>query len=77
MTRKPQELMKRAENWPEEAQDEFARLGDQIDGEVKAGQYYATRDELRAIDEAIAAVDRGEVASDEEIKAAFAKFRGA
>jgi hypothetical protein len=32
--------------------------------------------ELEAIDEALGHVARGEVASEEEIEAAFAKFRG-
>jgi len=39
------------------------------------GVYQATADELRAIDEAIAAVGRGEVATDAEVEAVFAKFR--
>ena len=77
MSKKLQELMERAQSWPEEAQEEFARLGDQIDDDLKGGDYHATREELRAIDQALAAVDRGEVATDEEIKAAFAKFRPA
>jgi hypothetical protein len=37
--------------------------------------YLATQEELLIIDAAIAAIDGGEVASDDEIKAAFAKFR--
>jgi hypothetical protein len=38
-------------------------------------RYVATGEELRAIDEAIASLDAGEVATETEIKAAFAKFR--
>jgi hypothetical protein len=44
--------------------------------EPDAGEYYATADELRMIDLAIASVDRGEVASESEVKATFAKLLG-
>jgi hypothetical protein len=37
--------------------------------------YLATEDELGIIDEAIASLDAGEVATEAEIKAVFAKFR--
>ena len=36
--------------------------------------YLATREELQIIDAAMASIDAGEVATDAEIKAAFAKF---
>jgi predicted transcriptional regulator len=39
------------------------------------GVYHATPAELAAIDEALAAVSRGEIASDEEVEAVFAKYR--
>jgi predicted transcriptional regulator len=41
------------------------------------GVYHATPEEVRAIDEALAAVARGEIASDEEAAAVFAKYRRA
>ncbi len=37
--------------------------------------YRATPAELKAIDEALAAVERGEIATDEEVEAVFAKYR--
>jgi len=37
--------------------------------------YEATREELAKIDEALAAVRRGEVATEEEVEATFAKHR--
>jgi hypothetical protein len=40
-----------------------------------SGEYVATEEELRIIDEAIASLDAGEAATEAEIKAAFAKFR--
>ena len=43
----------------------------------RRGEYHASIEELRAIDEAIAELDRGEVASDEQVRAVYAKFRSA
>jgi hypothetical protein len=40
-------------------------------------EYVATREELRIIDAAIASIDAGDVVSEIEIRAAFAKFRSA
>jgi predicted transcriptional regulator len=37
--------------------------------------YHATPEELAAIDEALAAVARGEIATHEEVEATFAKYR--
>jgi len=39
--------------------------------------YYATPEELRAIDEGVDAVKRGEIATDAEVEAVFAKYRRA
>jgi hypothetical protein len=74
MSKKLEALLERARLWPEAAQDELVQLGDQIEHELK-GDYHATQDELRVIDSALAAVDRGEIATEDEVRAAFAKFR--
>lgn len=71
MNQKLKELIKRAETWPEEAQEELPRLGLEIDAERRGAVYQATADELAAIDEA----DRGGSASEAAVSAAFAKFR--
>jgi hypothetical protein len=39
------------------------------------GVYHATPAELEAIDEALAAVARGEIASDEEVETVLAKYQ--
>jgi RNA polymerase-binding transcription factor DksA len=75
MTKALKDLLERAESWPDWAQQELADLSLEIDREVKAGTYHATREELRKIDEALAAVRRGEVATEEEVEAVFAKHR--
>ena len=68
-------LLERVQNWPEEAQDELVALANEIENELQGKDYIATREELQAIDEAVASLDRGEAASDREIEAAFARFR--
>ena len=71
MNQKLKELMRRAESWPQDAQEELARLGLEIEAEWTAAPYNATSDELAAID----AADSSDVASDAEVAAALAKFR--
>jgi len=68
-------VLDRAETWPQWAQDDLAELAREIDGQVSAGTYHATREELAKIDEALEAVRRGEVASADEVEAVFAKHR--
>ena len=75
MIAKLRELVERAETWPEEAQQELVQLGAQIEGELQAGDYEATPDELEAIDQALEQIARGEVATAEEVEAAFRTFR--
>ena len=70
-------LLKRVQAWPEEAQDELVAVANQIEIELQGREYLATREELRILDDAMASIDSGEVATDVEIKAAFAKFRSA
>jgi hypothetical protein len=69
------DVLARAESWPDWAQEDLAEIAREIDREVNAGSYRATRDELAKIDEALAAVRRGEIATEEDIEAVFAKHR--
>jgi hypothetical protein len=75
MTTNLKDLLERVESWPEAAQDELVAVANQIESELQSQDYLATREELRIIDAAMASIDAGEVATDAEIKAAFAKFR--
>ena len=77
MTKALKDVLARAEDWPEWAQNNLADIAREIDSEVQAGTYRATDEELRKIDEALAAVRRGEVATDAEVEAVLAKHRGA
>jgi hypothetical protein len=76
MTPKTQKLLEQVQSWPEEDQDELAEYARDIEAR-RTGVYSATAEELQAIDEAIAELDRGEVAGEADVRAAFAKFRGA
>jgi len=68
------DLLERVRTWPEEAQNELVAVANQIESELQ-GDYVATREELQAIDDAMATIDAGQFASESEIAAAFAKFR--
>jgi hypothetical protein len=70
-------LLERVQTWPEAAQDELVAVANQIESELHGRDYVATQEELRIIDAAMASIDGGEVATDAEVKAAFAKFRPA
>ena len=70
-------LLERAQTWPEEAQQELVVIATEIENELRGQDYSATQQELQIIDEAMASIDSGEIATDAEIKAAFAKFRQA
>ena len=66
----------RVASWPEEDQEELAQVALEIEAR-RHGVYHATPEELVAIDEALAAVARGEIARDDEVEAVFAKYRRA
>lgn len=74
MIQNTKDILKRIEDWPQEDQEELAELARDIEAR-RSGLYHASPEELEAIDEALGQVARGEVASKEEIEAAFAKFR--
>ena len=76
MTPSTKKLLERVEAWPAQDQEELAEYAREIDAR-RTGVYSATPEELAAIDEALGQVARGEVSSNEEIEAAFAKFSGA
>lgn len=69
-------LLERVQTWPAEAQNELVAIANQIESELR-GDYAATREELQAIDAAMASIDAGEIPTDDEVAAAYAKFRSA
>jgi predicted transcriptional regulator len=72
-----QEALKRAETWPEEAQEELAQVAQDIDAGLHGGTYTATADELAGIDRGLDAARSGRFVSEEDVRAAFAKHRPA
>jgi hypothetical protein len=76
MTKTARQLLERVASWPEEDIEKLEQAARQIEA-LRSGEYHATEDELRAIDEAVAELDRGEFATDEQVRSAYAKFRGA
>lgn len=69
-------MLARAESWSEQDQEELAQVVLEIEAR-RHGVYHASNDDLKAIDEALAAIERGEIASDQEVEAVFAKYRRA
>jgi predicted transcriptional regulator len=76
-TKALKEAIRRAETWPEEAQEQLAEIAFEIDAELKSGAYRATPEELAGIDRGLKAAREGRFATDEEVEAVFAKRRGA
>jgi len=70
------QILGRIERWSEVDQEELAQAALEI--EVRRhGVYHASAEELKAIDEALASVAQGKVATDTQVEAVFAKYRRA
>ena len=69
------EIVRRADLWPDAAQAELAQLAGEIEAELHAGSYHATAEELAGIDRGLADSAEGRFATESEIEATFAKYR--
>jgi hypothetical protein len=67
------QLLERVASWPDEDIVRLEEAAREIEA-MRRGEYRATEDELRAIDEAIAELDRGDVATEAQVRAIYAKF---
>jgi predicted transcriptional regulator len=76
MSNNLKELLERAATWPEEAQEELARMAYEIEEELK-GNYHATPEELAGIDRGLRDAAAGRFATDVDVEAAFKNFRRA
>lgn len=74
MTSHLKEVLERVETWSEQDQEKLAQVILEVEAQLLVSNDL-TPEQLKAIDEGVAAADRGEVASDERVKALFAKFR--
>ena len=70
MSPSTKKLLEQVEFWPPEDQEELAEYVRDIEAR-RTGAYRATAEELQAIDEA----ERGGIALNEEVEAAFCAFR--
>ena len=74
MTKLMEKALESVRDWPQDRQDEAAALLLALD-RLGTTPYRATADELRAIDEALQQVARGERATPAQVEDAFARFR--
>ncbi len=71
------DVLERVESWPVEAQEELAEIALEIDAGLAGEAYEPTSAELAGIDRGLRAVEEGRFATEEEVEAVLAKFRGA
>jgi hypothetical protein len=70
MNKKLETLLELVSAWPEAAQDELVKSIAEIEAR-HGGVYRLSEDEKAAIEQALAAIDRGDIATDEEMAALF------
>jgi hypothetical protein len=75
-TKKLTEVLERVEAWPPHIQNELAEFALELDAGFKDGEYEPTPEELAGIDRGLRAAEEGRFATDSQVEAAFAKFRG-
>jgi hypothetical protein len=75
-TKRLSDVLERVESWPAEWQEQLANIALDIDAGLKGGVYDPTPDELAGIDRGLRDAEQGRFATDDEVEAAFAKFRG-
>jgi hypothetical protein len=69
--------LEHVEDWPPQWQDQLAEIALEIESRLKDGVYYPTTEELAGIDRGLRDAEQSRFATEEEVEAAFAKFRGA
>jgi predicted transcriptional regulator len=75
-TKRLTDVLERVENWPAQWQDQLAEIALEIDAGLKDGVYHPTPAELEGIDRGLHDAEQGRFATEEEVEATFAKFRG-
>ena len=69
------EILKRAEGWPESAQQDLAQAALDIESELQQDTYIATPEEVTAIERGLKEAEQGQFATEAEVGAVFAKYR--
>jgi hypothetical protein len=75
-TKKLTEVLERVEAWPPHIQNELAEFALELDAGFRDGEYEPTPEEIAGIDRGLRAAAEGRFASDRQVEAVFAKFRG-
>jgi hypothetical protein len=70
------EVLERVEAWPADVQNELAEIALELDAAFQDGEYEPTPDELAGIDRGLRDATAGRFATDHQVEASFAKFRG-
>lgn len=73
LTPKLKDLVDRARNWPADVQDVLAEMGASLEA-GRSGVYAPSADELAAIDEGLAQLERGEFATSDRVTRALSSF---
>lgn len=69
------DLLTRAASWPTEAQEELARLAQEIEAELGSGTYRPSPEEMAGINRGLSDVAAGRFATAADVEAVFAKHR--
>ena len=69
------DIVRRADGWPDSAREELTALAREIEAEVNAGAYYATPEELAGIDRGLRDSAEGRFATEEQVEAVFIQHR--
>jgi predicted transcriptional regulator len=75
-TRPLTDILERVETWPSHVQDELAAFARELDAGVNDIEYQPTPEELAGIERGLRDAEAGRFASEAQVEAAFAKFRG-
>jgi hypothetical protein len=75
-TKKLTEALERVEAWPPDVQNELAEFALELEAGFRGGEYQPTPEELAGIDRGLRDAAEGRFASDSQVEAVFAKFRG-
>jgi fructose-bisphosphate aldolase class 1 len=69
------QALDRVESWPAHWQDQLAQIALDVDAGLKDGVYHPTPEELEGIDRGLRDAEQNRFATEQDVEAAFAKFR--
>ena len=75
-TKKLIEVLERIEAWPPETQNQLADFALELDAGLSDDIYEPTAEEIAGIERGLRAAAEGRFATDQQVEAVFAKFRG-